>query len=313
MKLYANLHLHSAHSDGPYTPKQLVSVARDEGYCALALTDHDTVSGCGQMEAACNELGMEFIFGAEFTVKEPHHFHIVGFDFNPNYQPMREYLACLSEKETHQTRVLFERAIQDGGISGITWQEVLDYNRGITWLCNNHVFAAMKAKGLVRQSEYMEFFHKNYGAKRSTVQSDIRQKTAGERIELIHKAGGIAVLAHPNNQLQYVPMLIEAGLDGIEVWHPDLKKEQQLEAFELALRQNLFISGGSDHSGLCGGYYDSYPSREALLASNHYIQPMSAGTTREFFNELKTRKKDLELRNQCLKDTPFIMPVNNER
>ena len=68
MKLYANLHLHSTHSDGPYTPAQLAAVAKNEGYGAAALTDHDTVSGCGQMKKECEKLGLEYIFGAEFTV-----------------------------------------------------------------------------------------------------------------------------------------------------------------------------------------------------------------------------------------------------
>ena len=291
MKLYANLHLHSTHSDGPYTPAQLAAVAKNEGYGAAALTDHDTVSGCGQMKKECEKLGLEYIFGAEFTVKEPHPFHIVGFDFDPQYRPMREYLARLSEKETHQTRAVFELALENGGISGITWEEVLYFNKGVTWLCNNHVFEAMKAKGLVKQSEYMEFFNKNFRAQRKAVKSDIRMKTAGELISLIHEAGGLAVLAHPHNQLEFVPSLIEAGLDGIEVWHPDLSGEERLEAYKTAVEYNLYISGGSDHSGLCGGYYDSFESEAALKNSPLYIKPMSAGTSKEFFDEIKNREK----------------------
>ncbi len=88
-----------------------------------------------------------------------------------------------------------------------------------------------------------------------------------------------------------MPSLIEAGLDGIEVWHPDLSGEERLEAYKTAVEYNLYISGGSDHSGLCGGYYDSFESEAALKNSPLYIKPMSAGTSKEFFDEIKNREK----------------------
>ena len=62
MKLYANLHTHSNHSDGPYSPEKLVQIAKAEGYKAIALTDHDTATGFAQLEAACLKEGMEYIF-----------------------------------------------------------------------------------------------------------------------------------------------------------------------------------------------------------------------------------------------------------
>ena len=69
MKLYANLHLHSTHSDGVYTPAELARLAFEEGYKAAALTDHDAVSGNFEFMAACKELGMESLFGIEFSAK----------------------------------------------------------------------------------------------------------------------------------------------------------------------------------------------------------------------------------------------------
>ena len=67
MKQYANLHLHSTHSDGVYTPAELVRIAKDEGYRALALTDHDTTSGNADMRLECEKAGLDFIFGCEFS------------------------------------------------------------------------------------------------------------------------------------------------------------------------------------------------------------------------------------------------------
>lgn len=291
MKLYANLHLHSNHSDGPYTPEELVAVAKKEGYQAVALSDHDTISGCPLMEAECKKQGMEFIFACEFTAKNPSA-HIVAFDFDPEYPEMKEYLRQMSERETHKTKTCFDWAVEDGGIQGISWEEVLDFNKGVTWLCNNHVFEAMKAKGLVQQSGYMDFFTRNFAKQRGKVQNYITQKDAKDMISLIHAAGGIAVWAHPNGRLHLLPEMLEAGIDGLEVWHADLAdREERRQAYELAVAHNLYISGGSDHSGLCGGYYSGFESEEALKNSPFFIPEMSTGTTEVFFRELKNRKK----------------------
>ena len=291
MKLYANLHLHSTHSDGPYTPEQLVSVAKKEGYKAVALSDHDTITGCALMEAECKKQGMEYIFACEFTAKDPNA-HIVAFDFDPEYPEMKEYLALMSERQTHNTKVCFDWAVEAGGIQGITWEEVLEFNKGVTWLCNNHVFEAMKAKGLIRQSQYMDFFERNYRNQRRLVKTDIQQKNLKDMVALIHAAGGIAVWAHPNGRLHLLPEVIAAGIDGIEVWHPDLAdREERRQAYELGLANDLYISGGSDHSGLCGGYYDGFESEEELKKTLIYIPEMSAGTTEVFFRELKNRQK----------------------
>ena len=149
---YANLHLHSSHSDGVYSPAELVRIAKDEGYHALAITDHDTVSAYPELVAACKAEGMECIFGAEFTVIDPDDFHIVGFGFDPEYPEMKDYLEKMAMRQTDNTKKCFEKAVSLGDISGITWEEILEYNAGIPWLCNNHVFNAMMAKGLVKEN-----------------------------------------------------------------------------------------------------------------------------------------------------------------
>ncbi|MBR4033497.1 MAG: PHP domain-containing protein, partial [Clostridia bacterium] len=137
MKQYANLHLHSTHSDGVYTPAELVRIAKDEGYRALALTDHDTTTGNADMRRECEAAGLDFIFGCEFSSpwrERRMNFHIVGFDFDPEYPEMKEYLAQRSFCEAEQTRILFERGLSEGLIHGIAWEEVLEYNKGVTWL-----------------------------------------------------------------------------------------------------------------------------------------------------------------------------------
>ena len=290
---YANLHTHSTHSDGVYSPTELVRIAKDEGYRALAITDHDTASAYPELKAACDEAGLKCIFGVEFSVMRPFDFHIVGFDFDPEYPEMKEYLAKMAMRQTDNTRQCFEAAVALGDITGITWEEVLEYNAGIPWMCNNHVFRAMKAKGLIEENEYMAWFDKNFRHQRGKFPPSYDFLPLDKMVDLIKRAGGFAVCAHPNkNQLDRIDVLLDAGVEGLEVLHPSLSEETQARSLAICLERGLYVSGGSDHSGLCGGYYDSFESEEELHKSHLYIEPLTVGVTEEHFRELQNRKID---------------------
>ncbi len=291
MHPYANLHLHSTHSDGVYSPTELVTISKNEGYKALAITDHDTVSAYPELKIACEKEGMECILGAEFTVIEPTDFHIVGFGFNPEYPDMKDYLEKMAYRQTDNTKKCFDNAVSLGNIVGITWEEVLAYNTDIPWMCNNHVFRAMKAKGLVEESDYMNWFNLNFSKQRGWYPPCYNFLPLEEMISLIKRAGGFAVCAHPSmRHLEKIDMLLSAGIDGLEVLHPDLSYEEKQFSLDLCIKNNLFISGGSDHSGLCGGYYDSFKSEEELRSSILYIEPLTVGVTKEHYEEISTRK-----------------------
>jgi len=297
MKVYANLHAHSTHSDGVYSPSQLAKIAYDEGYKACVLTDHDTVSGTKDMISACNEMGLECMLGIEFTTHMPIfdcELHITAFHFDPTYPAMKDYLTALSKRETDQTKTLFYRGVDIGYIKGITWDEVLAYNQGITWLCNEHVFRAMKAKGLITDIQYSEFFTICYGVHRSEVKSEVEFLDSDKLIELVHAAGGIACVAHPTllcENLDAAKALVGYGIDGIEVWHSLLTGADRRKALEIAKNHDLYVSGGADHSGLLGGQYLRYEKPEE---TRFYFPPLTLGTTRFFYEELRDKKKNAD-------------------
>lgn len=284
MKPYANLHTHSIHSDGKYTPRQLVSIAKEEGYGALAVTDHDTITANPEVAACCRELGMEYIFGAEFTSGP---FHIVALDFDPEYPEMKAYLEKMVQRQQHETRTVLQWALDKGTITGITWEDVVEHNRGISWLCNEHVFRTLKSKGLIGDRDYYDFYVTHFYEQRRQVAPLCDHLAPKEMISLIRRAGGIAILAHPHQQLDCVEELISYGLQGIEVYHPDLTPQEQRQALEIAYEKGLFISGGTDHSGLCGGIYASF---EDPTESVFYLEPQSHGTLEVHFRELQNRK-----------------------
>ena len=291
MDFYANLHLHSTHSDGVYSPAELVRIAKKEGYKALAISDHDTGTAYPELVKACEEEGMECIFAVEFSVVDPGDYHIVGFSFDPEYPPMKEYLEKMAIRQTDNTKKCFDEAVENGGIAGITWDEVLQYNKGIPWLCNNHVFNAMMDKGLIEESQYMNWFDKNFREQRGKYPPIYDFLSLKELVKLVREAGGFTVVAHPvNGQLEDIDYLASVGVEGLEVWHADMTEEERVLAYQIGLEKNLFISGGSDHSGLCGGFYSSCKTEEELMNFHLYIPEHSAGTTREFYEEIKNHK-----------------------
>lgn len=289
MKLYANLHLHSTHSDGGYAPNELVRIAKKEGYRAIALTDHDTVSGWSEFKEACQKEDMEYLCGTEFSVPGDSRFergaHIVGFHFDPEYPEMKEYLKALGETATERAKGLANLAIEAGVLKGITWDEVVEFNKGVTWFCGVHVDLLLKAKGITAPEKNK--FYREHKDEFASIQCF---KTIEETIKLIHDAGGIAIVAHPSGSfgcLDYIDAFVEFGIDGMEVWHHDLNDEEQKVAYKIALEKNLYISGGSDHHGLC-----SYPHYRHEKDNRAYSDYCSAGTTKEYFEEIVNRKKD---------------------
>ena len=250
MKPYANLHTHSIHSDGKYSPRELVRIAREEGYRALAVTDHDTVTANGEAAECCRELGMEYIFGAEFTSGP---FHIVALDFDPEYPEMKEYLEKMVLRQQHETRTVLRWAQEQGNLTGITWEDVVAHNKGISWLCNEHVFRTLKSKGLMCDRDYYDFYVTHFYLQRRKVTPLYDFLAPKDMIRLIRRAGGIPILAHPHEQLDRVEELIAYGLQGIEVYHPDMTPQEQRQALALAYEKGLFISGGTDNSGKNSG------------------------------------------------------------
>ena len=291
MKVYANFHTHTTHSDGVYTPREMVDMSVNEGYRALSITDHDTYTGNAEAREYCRIAGIGFMPGIEFSTQSKtlrKWFHMTAFHFDPEYPEMKEYLRILAEKETHKTETLFRRGLEIGYLHDMTWDEVLEYNKGIAWLCNEHIFRLMKHKGLATDLDYPEYFETVFGKHRAEVPPLHEFMDVEELIPLVHRAGGIICVAHPSSHLHLIDELTAIGLDGIEVWHSLLSAEQRREALAAARRNDLFVSGGSDHEGLCGGEYLRYEHPEE---TEFWFPPLTLGTTAFFAEELLNNKK----------------------
>jgi 3',5'-nucleoside bisphosphate phosphatase len=247
---FADLHLHTQFSDGTFTPEELVEHGARIGLAALALTDHDTVEGCSRMAAACTAAGIEFIPGAELTAEHEHtELHVLGYFLDTQNQSLLTEIA--------RFQVVRQQRIHEM-VARLNEANVPLQAEAVFALANckspgrPHVARALVKAGLVANLDeaFERFLKKNRPAWVPKA-----KVSALEGIELIHQAGGLAVMAHPglNRTDDVIPALVDAGLDGIECFHTKHSTAMAARYLEIADRHHLLVTGGSDCHGFSKG------------------------------------------------------------
>ena len=271
---FANLHLHSHYSDATFTPYQLALIGKCLGYGALALTDHETDGGVKEFARGCEKLGLQSLYGVEFYGRHDGHcLHLVALDYDYDDPTFRAFVKERCELYTECTRKRVERGIRIGYIKDFTWNDVLDYARDGSWICIDHVINAMKFKKVMDPTDDGEDLRRNVFKGPEAKSYQAPDPTAEQVIKVIRKAGGIAILAHPANQTQYVPELVNYGLNGIEICHPLLDGGEVSPAAEAAKTFRLYRSGGTDHTGAmssCGGS-NAVPALHGIDEEDFYV------------------------------------------
>ncbi len=257
---YVDLHTHSTASDGTLTPTQLVNSAHAAGLVGLALTDHDSGNGLLEAQREAAKIGLRFVPGIEISAEYPHPgtMHILGYYIDPLSAGLQRMSDILLEGRNNRNPRIIARLNELG--CHITLQQVRDIarrgsndERAIV-LGRPHIAQAMVEAGSV--SSVKQAFDVYLGTT-GAAYFDKERLTPRQAIECIHAAGGLAVLAHPVQlrtgnpaELQHVlANLVEAGLDGIEVWHSDHRPQDSQLFLEFARRYNLAVTGGSDFHG----------------------------------------------------------------
>ena len=201
--------------------------------------------------------------------------HIVGLDFDPAHPRMRAYTQWTEKNITDLSIRRLEHCLQTGAIRDITWQEVEERFPDVGWFCNEQVFRLLQEKQGIDDRDYWTFFRAFNGAPVKGVSNSL---PAEEAIDVIRASGGIAVLAHPHNQTQYLAALHACGLMGVEVDHPDLTPEL-----------GLYQSGGTDHTGWLGNSMKrgaGIPGHEPLVP---YDADVSNGATQDGWEQILHR------------------------
>lgn len=248
--MFADLHLHTHFSDGTFSPEEVVARGQRAGFAALALTDHDTVEGCARMAAACAAAKIEFITGSELTAEHAdNEIHILGYFLDAQNQKLLTELARFQLVRQNRIREMVAR-LNELAIP-ITAEEVFALAN-----CQSpgrpHVARALVQAGHVASHD--EAFERFLKMNRPAWVPKAKM-SALEAIELIHQAGGLAVMAHPglNRTDEIIPDLVAAGLDGIECFHTKHSTKTSERYLMIADTHKLLVTGGSDCHGKSKG------------------------------------------------------------
>jgi 3',5'-nucleoside bisphosphate phosphatase len=248
--MFADLHLHTSFSDGTWSPEELAATAGRQGFEAIALTDHDTVEGCARLERAAGALSIEFISGTELTAEMDHHeIHILGYLLDTTNAVMLAEMARFQEVRQNRIREIVSRLNR---INVPLRAEAVFELASCNAPGRPHVARALVAEGLVHSLDeaFERFLKKNRPAWVPKF-----KMSAARAIELIHQAGGVAVLAHPglNHCDEVIPEMVRAGLDGLECLHTKHSTSTMEHYMEIADQHGLLVTGGSDCHGMSKG------------------------------------------------------------
>ena len=252
-----DLHTHTVASDGTDTPAELIDKAISRGISVLALTDHDTVAGWSEAIDALNNhpssSEMKLVLGSEVSCQDSEgvSIHMLGLLFDPSYEPLMNALSQTREsRHTRMQRIIAR--LNEAGID-ITFDEVLAQKRGDATLGRPHLADALVARGFAtsRDEVFASLLHN-----RSKYYINHYSPSPVETISLIKGAGGVAVIAHPlasqrgrTMNLDLLGELVDAGLDGIEIYHRDHSEEERKILTEIAIEYGLIVTGSSDYHG----------------------------------------------------------------
>lgn len=251
VKFMIDLHLHSTCSDGSDTPTQIVEKAARLGLTALALTDHDTTAGTAECMAAAEKAGILAVSGVELSADySPGVMHILGYFIDTGCAALQEELARVRNGREERNQMML-RKLNELGYE-LTWEEITA-QAGSDVVGRPHFAAAIVEKGYLKSKSQVFSRLLGNGCK---AYADRYRTDPKRSIELIRQAGGVPVLAHPaslkmprGKLRKLIASLKKAGLEGLEVFHPQ-HNDNQIKVFkQVAQEFKLVMTGGTDCHG----------------------------------------------------------------
>jgi hypothetical protein len=244
-----DLHIHSTASDGRLTPAEIIQEAAERGLTFIALADHDSVDGIASAQAAAQAFPqLKVIPCVEISTDIPKgELHLLGYFIDYTDDELKATLDRFKNSRLRRAQKMVAK-LENLGIH-VDWQRVQEIAGGSS-IGRPHIAQAMLEKGCI--TSIKQAFNEYLGHDRPAyVERD--KMTPEEAVELIVKAKGLPVLAHPLTLSDPEAMTIElkaAGLVGIEAYYDGYTIEEINRLVTLASKHKLIVTGGSDYHGL---------------------------------------------------------------
>jgi len=267
MKGKVDLHIHTNHSDGFYSPEEIVLKAKENEFEAISITDHDNLSGINEAIKKGNEIGIEVIPGLEISsdIKD-REIHILGYFIQTDSQELERYLNFFRvERLKRASRIVNKLNLL--GIS-LSIDDVMEVAKNSA-VGRPHIAQALLNRGLI--STYYEAFNKYIGNGGPAFEKKVHISPQSA-FKIISDAGGLSFIAHPGYMEEsLLKELIDEGVDGIEVIHSSHSQHQVRFYRGIVNEYFLLECGGSDfHGGKrdddknFGKFYTKYSVVEAM-------------------------------------------------
>ncbi|MBR5095209.1 MAG: PHP domain-containing protein [Oscillospiraceae bacterium] len=244
-----DLHIHTTASDGTCRPEEVVALAREKGLKAIAITDHDTVSGYPAALAAGRELGLEVVPGVELSSRYGKTIHILGYFLRTESLALGRVLQGIVAERDERNRRMAARMAVDG--IPVDYDEMLARFGPVIGRPNFGQVLVDLGRARSVQDAFDRFIEKGqpYYLPRKMLSIE-------RSVEVIREAGGVPVLAHPYQyQLedsalrQLIEHCMDHGLMGLECRYSRYNEEQSQALLALAKEYGLVPTGGSDFHG----------------------------------------------------------------
>lgn len=274
-----DLHLHTTASDGASTPAELVDKSLELGLEVIAVTDHDNLTAVKKVKKIAEKSDLEVVSGIEIsTYRGKAEYHILGYFVDPENSSLLGLTEAILESRIKRVKKMIEKLNKVG--YPLEFEDVKKFAAGVS-LGRPHLAQAMVAKGYIEK--VADAFTKEFIAGGGKAYAEKKNVLPAEAVEVILKAGGIPVIAHPNHinhgqalGKEEISRLKDIGLMGIEVYQSKHNKKVTEYYKKIAEELDLLITGGSDYHG------ENSPD----------ILPGDAGMNREEYELLKSNRPD---------------------
>ncbi len=247
-----DLHTHTTCSDGSDTPLALVKKAASSGIAVLGITDHDSTSGWDEATASLHGT-LKLVLGAELSclTEDKVSVHMLGLLFDGENVPLQQLLSDCRDTRIPRMKKMIEN-LQGAGYE-ITLEDVAAATPEGATLGRPHLADALVAKKIIksRDEAFTDLLHNE-----SPFYVSHFAPTPEDSIRAIRAAGGVAVIAHPfasrrgqTLSPETFSSLVDAGLNGIEVFHRDQSEDERSQLIKIARALDLVITGASDYHG----------------------------------------------------------------
>ena len=258
--MLVDFHMHSIYSDGVKSPEGLLRHAIDCNLSMMALTDHDEINGIKALRTAQDQLDPEktikIINGCEFSADyKDKSIHILGYRFDETNKELRDFIEYFKSKREERIDEIIRRCNNAGYF--ISKDELLKKFPKTQAYGRPHIGQLLIDGGYAKDINdvFKDILRKDSPCYVPKVKIEVPYI-----IDIIHKAGGLAVMAHPKlvSSDEYVVEMLAYDFDGMEVYHTKHKDDDVKRYKTLATKHNLFITGGSDYHGIPGKAPDKF-------------------------------------------------------